>query len=247
MSTNSNATLQNILTSVLSQANEEQSQVYSPAIYQAHFNIVTSFLITRCVELYPSNPEVIDILSPFVKVARIPITNGNIVLPDDYRNILGSPSIVVNGSKDGECTSRQEDITTVAQFQVATLKGGCTRRPIRIVPQSEFDYLSTSTYKAPDYWNPIGYFTSNKSIKVCPFDLTKVDLMFVRNEPLVKFGYIIQPDDTYIFDPNTSVESLWTNAAFVPLLKGVTALYSAYSRDNQMADYTKLLMETNLI
>lgn len=197
--------------------------------------------------MYPSNNEIIDIISPFVAVQRLAITDGLIKLPDSYRNILGSPSIVVKNAKSGECGSDIDvPITTPDQFKIANLKGGCTRRPIRIVPQSEFDYLSTSDYKKPTYWNPIGYYVSNKSIKVCPFDLTKVDIMFVIQEPSFVFGYIVQPDDTYIFDPVTSIESIWTSAAFEPILKGVTALYAAYSRDASMTEWSKVLNQTGL-
>lgn len=243
----SKCSLDNMLTSILAQANTEQNQTYPPNIYQAHYNIATSFLISECVRLYPSNNEIVDIISPFVSVQRIPITDGLLVLPPEYRNVLGSPSIVVNNGKEGECGGDIPVITTPQQFQTATLKAGCTRRPIRIVSQSEFDYISTSEFRPPTYWDPIGYYLSNKSIKICPYDLTKVDVMFVMNEPTFIYGYTLNPDDTYYFNLSTSVESLWGSSAFVPLFKAITALYSAYTRDSSMQNWSEILNKEGIL
>jgi hypothetical protein len=240
------STLQNILTAVLANANQDQNMQYPPSIYQAHFNTATSLLISALVKVYPSKPEIIDMLLPFVNVAPIPLSNGLIQLPDDYRNILGSPSIYVNAQASAECSGEVPTMTP-QQFAVANLKGGCQRRPIRIVSQTEFDYLTTSSYKAPTYNDPIGFFTSAKSIKVCPYDLTKCFLLYTFQEPIFVYGYFLNPDDSYTFNLNTSIESTWGSNAFESLFKAVNNLYAIYARDKEMSDWAAILNERGIL
>ena len=67
----SSASLNNILQSVLSVANEEQSMFYSPRIFTSQYNVVSSLLKSSLVKEYPSNPMVLDQLDPFIKIQII--------------------------------------------------------------------------------------------------------------------------------------------------------------------------------
>lgn len=236
--------LNNMLQSVLSVANEDQSAVYPPSIFSQQFNVVTSLLISKLVRQYPGSPEVIDILEPFIKFSMQPVKKGVFNLPEDYRNILGSPYIFVNGAK--QCGEVPE-ITTAQQFLTAQLKGGCAAVPITIVSESEFSVRTSSTYKKPSHSNPIGYFAGQKTVKICPFDLTVVALLYVRQEGLYRFGYDINPDDTYSFDASTTIESDWGNSAFQPIFSAMMALYSAYVRDNELRDWSLILSEKGIL
>jgi hypothetical protein len=228
-----------MLQAVLSVANQEQSMFYSPRIYSDQFNVVTSLLLSELVKNYPKNPMLIDLIDPFVEVVQIPATNGFIQLPPNYRDILGSPVVFANPDNSGECGSTEP--LTAQNFKTGILKAGCKLNPVVIVSQSEFAYLTRSTYNAPNYENPIGYFSGKRQIKVCPFDVTKVGVMFARNEKIVRYGYIQQPDDTFIFDPNTSVESEWQSNAFQPLFNSMVALYGAWSRDPDITNWASIL------
>lgn len=232
-----------MLQAILGFANQAQDMYYPPNIFSSQYNTVTSLLISTLVRQYPVNNGVVDMLIPFVKVETLPVTNGVISLPDDYRDILGAPSITVK--PDGSDCSYSIPITTPAEFNVSINKGGCMRRPIVIVPQSEFDYATTSTYNYPTKDNPIGYFKGN-TIKVCPYDINKVELMYVKNEGIYQYGYIIQPDDTYIFDVTTTVESEWQSNAFEPIFKAMSALYAAFTRDPNMRDWAAILKTQGL-
>lgn len=238
--------LQNLLTALLAPANQDQNMFLPPYIVSSFVNTATSFLIDKCVELYPTSPIVIDIIDPYVKIACIPMEGGMITLPPDYRNILGAPSIIAREDSKGEC-SQDIPITTPQQFLSATLKGGCSRRPITIVPQSEYDYLTTSKYKKPTFWNPIGFNAGAKKIMICPGSLSKVYVMYTIKEEIYNLGYIMQPDDTYIIDPKTTVDSLWTNAAFTPLFKALNHLYGIYSRDKQFSDWANALSQISIV
>lgn len=244
--------LQNLLSALLAPANMDQNLFLPPGIFSTMVNIVTSFLIDKCVSLYPDNSLVIDIIDPFVKIACITPSGGLINLPDDYRNILGSPSIIVKEDKKGECGDASAPITNAQQFLTANLKGGCVRRPITIVAQSEFDYLTTSSYKKPTVWNPIGFFAGKNTdgvsqIRICPTDLSKIYLMYVKQENVYNMGYIVQPDDTFYIDPETTTDTEWTNTAFSPLFKGLNHLYGIYSRDKQFSEWALALSQISIV
>lgn len=234
------SSLNYILQSVLSVGNKEQNFAYAPLIYTQHFNIVTSFIIDKCIEAYPNY---LDVLRPFVITKKIPITNGAVVLPDNYRNILGAPSI--NAKPSGECKDADTPVTATS-FKLKTLQGGCKSRPIKILDEQQWDYRTTSGYKYPTYENPIGCMFGSDSFKVCPFDLSTVELRYVKIEKQYYFNYTLQPDDTYIFNPTGSAESEWTDAASEYLVKGVLALYSAYLRDNQLSQFSAVLNQAGI-
>lgn len=242
----SKCSLDNMLKSVLAVANEEQNFFYSPLIYQNQFNIVTSLLLSKLVKIYPSEQWAVDAVDPFVEKIILTVTNGIIKLPDNYRDMLGSPQIGVKNDQSSECSDTLI-IDTKREFELANLKGKCQKRPIVIVPQSEFAYQTTSTYNYPTYWNPIGYFSGKKEITVCPYDIGKAELVYARQEKTVVYGYITQPDDTFLFDPATSVESEWSNAAFEPLFKALVALYSAYAKDGELQNWSVLLTQQGIL
>lgn len=236
-----------MLTAILSVANQSQNLVLPPFIFSSMVNTVTSFLIDKCVELYPNSPQLLDIIDPFVKVACITPSGGLVTLPDDYRNILGAPSIIVKDDKKGECGDAAVPITNAQQFLNATLKGGCIRRPITIVAQSEFDYLTTSKYKRPTIWNPIGFNAGQKQIRACPTDLSKVYVLYVKQEQVYNYGYQLNPDDTFFIDESTTVDTEWTNPSFTALFKGLNHLYGIYSRDKQFSDWAQVLSQLSIV
>lgn len=238
--------LNNLLSALMSTAPAEQNMVYPPGIFGSQVNFVSSLLISALAKSYPSNQSVIDILDPFVKVEIIPVKNGYVQLPDDYRNLLGSPMMFTNPKSTGECVDNVEPLTAQT-FKSGVLKSGCRLTPIIIKDQSEFADLTRSTYKFPTYEFPIAFFSGKKQLKICPYDCSKVAVMYVINEPIYSFGYIQQPDDTYIYDSTTSVDTDWGNNAFEPLIKGLVSLYSAYTNNKNLSDWSQILNQGNII
>lgn len=238
---------QNLLKAILSVANQDQNMVLPPWVFSSMVNTVTSFLIDKCIEVYPGNPQVLDIIDPFVKVSPVAPSGGLVNFPDDYRNILGAPSIIVNNEKNKECGEDVGPIDNAEQFLVATLKGGCNRRPITIVAQSEFDYLTTSKYKKPTLWNPIGFNSGQRQIRICPTDLSKIFVLYVKQEKVYNFGYQMNPDDTYYLDPTTTTDTEWTNTAFTSLFKGLNHLYGIYSRDKEFSNWATELSQISIV
>jgi len=223
----------------------------APFVFSSMVNTITSFLIDKCISLYPDNPQLVDIINPFVKVCPIAPSGGVLTLPMDYRNILGAPSIIVKNDKKGEC-GQDVPITNTQQFLTANWKGQCTRRPIKIVSQSEFDYLTTSTYKSPTVWDPIGYNAGTNDqgqalIRICPADLSKAYLIYVRQEKVYNLAYVMNPDDTFYIDPVNTIDTEWGDAAFSALFKGVNHLFGIYSRDKQFSDWAQVLSQISIV
>lgn len=244
----SKCSLQSLLNSLLGVALQEQNMQIPPFIFSSWLNTITPLLISALVKAYPSNPQVLDMLDPFVRFAAVPCKNGYITMPDDYRNILGSPYILINGNKEGQC-GEVEEIDTQAKFQAAINKGSCMATSVEIVPQAEFANRTSSSYKSPTHEFPIGYFSGKKQVKVCPYDLSRVFLLYVRNEVTVSMAYIQQPDDTYLLNPDdpSFQDTEWTSAAFDPIFKSLTALYSAYSRDEELFNWSAFLIQKGIL
>lgn len=241
-----------MLQSILSVALQEQNNVYPPYIFQSQYNAVTSLLISELVAAYPENSQVLDMLNPFIKVVVLDVVGGFITLPSDYRDIVGSPYIFAKGATK-ECEDIPQ-ITTPQQFMTATLKGACQAYNLNIIKQSEFANRVNSKYKYPTFKDPVGYFAGSfvdnsnvvsSKIKVCPYDLSKVALMYARQEKKLVYTYIQQPDDTYIFDPaNTNLQDAeWTAAAFKPIFNAMISLFAAYTRDQEMTEWGKILQK----
>lgn len=231
--------LENILRSVVDVVNKEQNQQVPPSVFDSWFNAVTSFLIDNLVKIYPLNAE---ILIPFLATEKIAVTNGYVQFPDDkFRDFL---SASINVKPDGsDCSDVPMD---KAQFEASKLKGGCKTRPITLVDRNKWDWRVTSTYAFPTIEDPIGIYIGDNRLKVCPYNLPKVELNYVKKEKLYRYGYIMQPDDTYIFNKNTSTESEWGDNAFSYLFKGCLALASDYLRDNQLREASAILNERGL-
>ena len=245
MATEYNASsLDNVLKAVLSVSQEEQNFFYSPYIYTKHRQAIESLLLSNLVKAFPANPNVLDQLAPFVKVQTIAVTDGVVQLPTDYRNILGSPVIFATPDSSGEC--RPKEPLTQHNFKVGILKSGCRLNPLVIVPQSEFADRTISTYDPPTYENPIGYFIGN-TIKVCPFDLTKVGVMYAKKERQLNYGYIQQPDDTYLYDPSTTIDTEFDSSAFEPIFNACMALYSAYAKDQALQNFSEILKREGIL
>lgn len=250
MATESKCTLNNIYQSVLSVADEDSNNFYSPLIFDRHFNAVTSFLISELVKVYPYSQDHIDMLNPFVRFGKIPVSNGFLTLPEDYRNMLGNPAISIR--PDGKECGEAIKIDTEAEFKAETLRKGCQTRPLIIVPKSEWDERTTSTYNYPTLNDPICQFigstdTGKKQLQVCPYDISTVYLLYCKMEKIYTMGYIKQPDDTFLFDKSTTIESEWGSNAFTPILNGVLSLYSAYAKDTELTQYSQILSKSGIL
>lgn len=237
--------LDNMLNSVLSIGNTEKNQTYPPNIYESQYNAVTSILISAIADKWPSSHIYIDVIEPFLKNQILPIKNGFVEMPDDKRNFLDAAIFFKkenNKTTDCGCWDTSE-----TGFADAIRRNGCSSKPIEIVNQSEWDDRTTSSYNYPTHENPIGCFFGDNKLKICPFDVERVQVRYIRNENIYRYGYIMQPDDTYIYNKDTSVESEWTSAAFKYIFSGLTSLYAAYTRNTELRDWSTVINKQGIL
>lgn len=244
-------TLDRIANSVLSVGNKEHNQHWPPHIIDEHINMATNFIIDRCVELYPGNNSIVGIVKPFLKVENIPVINGNISFPENYRNILGA-AITVAKDKKSLCTGGSEfkndpRVKTVTQLEKEKLRGTCISNNVNMVDQDEWSERTRSKYKFPTYEKPIGCIFEGEAIKICPYDIANVELRYILEPKIYRYGYQQLPDDTFVYDPNASVESEWEQTAASYLFKAVGALYSIYLRDPDMTNWNMQLRKSGIL
>lgn len=237
--------VENMLKAIVATVNTEQNNSYPATIFTSQYNTVISLLLSKLSDIYPSDSSVLDILDPYVERKVIMPKNGYIDLPDNFRNILGSPQISIANDGCKECQS--DDDISLKEFNKLVMKSGCKKVPVLMIDQSEFAFRTSSTYKQPTYEKPIGYRSGKLQIKVCPYDLSAVEVMYVIKEPLVNYGYTMQPDDTFVYNAATSVDPLFTSAAFKPIYSALLSLYSAYTKDNNLKDWAVYINEKGLI
>lgn len=236
------SSLDNIVKAVLAVGNKEQNFSWSPQVITDQRNTVESMLLSSLVKAYPFDKTVTDMLMPFMKTKKIRAIDGYVKLPDDYRNLLGSPSVSLRPDNK-DC----HEEATEHSYDENVRKSGCRTVPLEEVTQSEWDYRTTSEYAFPTYQNPIFCFFGDRKIKVCPYDLGTVEIRYCKLETPVRYGYIVQPDDTFIFDPNTSVETEFTSAAFRPIFEAMLALYTAYTRDSELSNWALIINEKGIL
>lgn len=237
--------LDNMLKAVLAPANQEQNAFYPPYIYEQHYNTATSWLISKIVEIFPTSQQFVDIIEPFLETKQLLIKGGYVEIPTDCRNFLDA-AINVKGDLSGECKDDLPKGVLEQQFINEQKKGKCLSRPIIIVDQTQWDLLTKHPYQAPTYEYPIGCFFGKGKLKVCPFDISTVEVRYIRNEKIYKYGYITQPDETYIFDEKTTIESEWNTNAFEYLYKALISLYSVWCRDNTLRNWSVELKQLGL-
>jgi hypothetical protein len=242
---NNKVTLQAMLTAVLSNANSEQNQMYPPSIFSAHFNAVTSYIISTIAENLESKSIYSDCIEPFIIVKKFSLKNGYLELPTNYRNYWEA-GVSVKQDFSGNCNDDQSDLTE-KEFKDGIKKSNCISRPLTLLNQSEWDDRTTSSYKYPTYNDPVCRIVGGRRLQVCPYDIPNVELRYIRNEKTATYGYVNQPDDTYIFDLATSVESEWTNAAFKYLYEGLNTLYGVYTRDKDFREWSIELKKIGLL
>lgn len=220
-----------------------QSRTVPPDIYDAIYNTSASWLVDKIVELWPKDQSYVDIIEPFLKTEIVRVVGGNITLPESYRNFLDVGALV-EGDFTGKCKDCDDyevdsQAVLLRKYNQAISKSGCKRQAIRIVDQTEWDYLTQDAFDFPTITQPIGCFFGTKQIRICPAEIAIVELRYLINENIYRYGYIPQPDDTFIFNPVTSVESQFTNAAFSKLYKPAMALLSLYLRDGNLAGFVQ--------
>jgi hypothetical protein len=226
---------------VLSQANVEQNGHYPPRVFNEHINLVTQFLLDRGVDIFQQKQQIEDIVRPFHKVEKLVTKNGKISYPESYRNYLVM-SVAV--SRDGKKYCQDEELS-LEGLQMEIAEKDCSRKPVRFMPVDEFDDLSSHVYKKPKYSNPIVKQNANGFV-ICPPDCGSVEIEFICKPKQYFWGYKMNDDETYSFDPTTTVDVEWEETAIPYLVQGCVSLYSIYVRDGELTNGAELLKRSGI-
>lgn len=218
-----------------------KSRVVPPEVFDAIYNVSAAWVIGKVVELWPRDQRYVEVVEPFLRIDVKHAVDGIIDLPTEYRNFLGA-GVLTNKAKTTTCNDTPQAIK-IRQQEFDAIKGKCERVPIRIVDTAEFDFFTQDEFDMPTLAAPIGCFFGKQQLKICPLDIGSVEVRYLVNEKMYRYGYISQPDDTFIYDPNTSVDTEFTNAAFDKLYAASTKLIGIYLRDNNVLGFAAALNE----
>jgi len=232
--------MDSLLRKVLSQAHVEQNQHYPPHIYDEHFNLATKWLVDECAKIFPSRQSVLEVIKSFMEYKDVRVQNGIIPLPENHRHTIGISIFV---APDYSCAcDRPEDFDndplqpTELEVKRARLKNRSISKNVTLVQQSEWDDLTSHPYKKPTLKKPIACIFADEGIRIFPEDVPVVELRYIRQPKDCKYGYAMNPDDTYSWNPATTAESEWGDTATTYLFKAVNTLYAMYVRDQEQRD-----------
>jgi hypothetical protein len=232
------------LQAVLSTANAEQNQHYPIHVFDTHYNLVSSWLMDECVKVYPENRSVVDLLKPFMAKKLVPVQFGVIELPDDYRHFTGG-GIFLEDKNDPKKTRfclpediKDGEVPTDDQLKEMAARKHVVCQDLDVVDVDEYNDLTTHSFKMPTLIDPIGCDFEGSSIKVLPPDIPFVELRYIRMPKTYRYGYSMNPDESYSYDPDMkgAVESEWRDNAHAYIYKGLYTLYSIFARDGELRD-----------
>lgn len=232
------------LQAVLSTANADQNQHYPLNVFDTHYNLVSSWLMDECVKVYPENRSVVDLLRPFFAKKLVPVQFGVVELPDDYRHFTGG-GVYLNQNNDPKkvtCCVPPEvkpgAVPTDDQLKEFAAANQVVCQDLDVVDVDEYNDLTIHSYKMPTLSDPIGCDFEGTNIKVNPPDIPFVDLRYIRRPKVYRYGYSMNPDESYSYDPNMpgAQESEWGSNAEAYIYKGLYTLYSIFARDGELRD-----------
>jgi hypothetical protein len=243
-------TMDRTLRQVLGEGNAEQNQHYPPNVFDTHYNLVTSFILTEGVKVFGESQYIRDLLRPFFKIVLLPVIDGKAELPDDYRHYTGvsifvtpdfSSCVKIEGLAEGE-------VPTDEQLKTHRDKNKVKSWDLDLKEVDEYNYLSHHPYKEPDLEYAIGTIKEANYIMVNPFDIPFLELHYLKQPKVYKYGYADNLDDTYSYNPSMkgAVETEWRTNADELLFKGVNTLYSIYVRDGELRDGMSILKKEGL-
>jgi hypothetical protein len=231
-------TLQRAIDNVLSVANKEQNSMYTPSMATMHFNIASSFVLGEIKRLYPESRSIIEFAKPFYKTS-IKTVNSSIVTLESNHDYLVGISIAVNEDSTSPCNCKvleSDDPNSPLFTEMQTQKMPCTFINVSILEEDTFNHKTTESFIKPSYNYPIGKYVSGNNIKICPNDITHVELSYLCQPKKYQIGYNLMLDDTWQIDDTlpTHVESEWHINVEPHFFKAMSFLYSMGVKDSEL-------------
>lgn len=258
MATNTILTWQEVILSVLQLAgNKEQNAHFPPSIASNAGRLATDFCLDEIARIYPNNNRIVDKARPFLKRQLIEVVNGLATMPEDYRNIL-DVSIATNDKMSAPCDCKNDcdqcndelpkDETNGGLFENGQRTEPCKYQTVRILTSSEYSLASISKLRPPTYEKPIGMFVDRTTFKVCPRDVTYVEVRYLKHPLKSEIGFQLMSDDTWQIDTTASfhVELEWERNIAPQFFKAMLSLYSMHTRDGNLVNWNNQLKEIGI-
>jgi len=260
---------QEVVTQVIELAgNKEQNAHVPPYMLSNAGRLVTDYVLNELVAIYPNSQAIVDKARPFLKRKIVAVENGLVTLPSDYRNIL-SIMIAVDQNYTSKCECEVECVpiqrggvgtdvglvdttdpdSPLYDAAVAAIKKEkCEWQKVDIVDSDQFADRTTSSLRPPTYKKPIGVFIDSTTIKICPTDITYVQLLYVKQPKKYNIAYTLMPDDTWRINTADAsyVELEWERNAAPEIFRGMLSLYSLHVRDGNLNDWQNVLKKAGL-
>lgn len=231
---------------VLSLANKEQNQHYPPSVYEAHYSIATHWLIDECAKRYPGTQSIMDLIAPYMDKKIMQVKNGVISFPENYRHLLGYGVYHKNYAIPCEWKAEIGDELTEEKVKTLIAADQVESKSLTRVSVDRWNSLTSHRYKKPKLDKGIACIFSGEGIKVCPFEIPFVEVRFIVKTTPFKFGYSMNPDDTYFFDAAKTEEAKWNENAIEYLFKAINILYGIYVKDPEHSVTAKDLRDVGL-
>lgn len=231
---------------VLALANKDQNQHYPPSVFEMHYGIATNYLINECAKRYPGTQSIQDLIKPYIENKLVVVKGGNIDFPTEYRHLLGF-GIYLNEAEDNICkASELSAAPTDDELNEMIASKKDSSKDLTVVSIGRWNRLTSSRYKKPTLKKPIACIFSKTGFRICPYNVPIAEVRYIGKTPDYVYGYAMNPDDTYFFDPITTIEALWEENAIEYLVKAVNILLAAYLRDPEGSSYAKDLRDSGL-
>lgn len=233
----------------MAQANADQNQHYPPSVFTEHFNLATSWLIDEIMKVFPGEQHIVDLVKPFMETKDVIVKYGKIAFPENYRHYTGMAIFTTTDFKNPcGCDEVKQDENKSDEEIVGEKKAKriCISQDVKLVDIDSWNNLTTHPYKKPTYQKPIACIFQGDGIKICPFDIPSVEIRYIRQPKIYKYGYTPMPDDSYQVNPATTIESEWQDNAMSYLFRAINTLYSGYVRDPEQRDLALQLTKIGL-
>lgn len=265
-----NLTWQDVVTSTVELGgNKEQNAHFPPFIVTNAGNLLTDVILNELVRIYPHSQSIIDKARPFLKRKIVSVDNSLITLPDDYRSILDVSVAVTNG-KPCECS---ETFIKKVNCEESYCEGGgdlvdvcnpnsplydaelaskpkeyCEFKKVYQVDQDQWDERTRSAINKPTLDKPIYMFISPTQIKICPANISHVEIRYVKQPKKYNMAYRMMPDDTWQIDKTSPdyVELEWDRNISPEFFKGMLSLYAVHTRDGNLVNWNNSLKKDGI-
>ncbi len=243
-------------TCITTASNKEQNAMIPPIVVTSSVNLLSDWILNALVNIFPNSQLIFDKARPFLYTRVVPIKNGEITVPGDYRNLL-EVSIAVDQNYNGGCSCQEEcekgetkvcatdeeledlcnpDSPLFNPEKAKLPKQICKYQPVKIVDSDQFADATMSDLYPPSYKVPVGVWLDVNRIKICPTELTHAKLVYVMQPKKYNMTTILMPDDTWQI--NTAdplyVPLQWERNVAPEFFRGISTILGVHTRDGNL-------------